>query len=79
MPYQPTILEGETAAATLKQIMDKYDEQLEQGGYRYPEPHVAGFFKEGESFTAFDNNTGDCFVESFATEEEARKWAANID
>lgn len=36
-----------------------------------------GYFKEGKQWTAFDNNTGDCFVEQFAKEEEAIAWLEN--
>ena len=33
-----------------------------------------GYFKEGGYWIAFDNYTGNCFVEQFATEAKAIAW-----
>ena len=40
-------------------------------------PEVKGYFMENGKWVAFDNSTGDCFVEEFAKEEQAIAWVEN--
>lgn len=44
----------------------------------YPKPYVNGYFEEEGKWVAFDNTTGDCWVEDFDTEDQARLYAMNI-
>jgi hypothetical protein len=49
-------------------------------GQSFPEPRCAGYFLESAGvFTAFDNTTGDCWIESFDNEADARAYALGDD
>lgn len=63
------ILTGQEAKDTLEELLKFHTP--------FPEPYVAGYFKESyiDVYTAFDNTTGDCWTESFKSEAEARSWA----
>jgi len=80
MAYEVRILTGEKARCVLDEILEgvvdfgnaiKYP-VLEGvvGFYRVPRDGVSGVY------CAFDNSTGDCWVEDFLTEEGARKWCS---
>lgn len=61
------ILTGGAAKATCTRILAAADFKTM--------PRVKGYFtNELARFTAFDNTTGDCFVEDFKTAERAVKW-----
>ena len=36
-----------------------------------------GYFKDGDRWLAFDNDTGDCFVEEFEKQEHAIAWVGD--
>lgn len=42
--------------------------------WQQPEHAVAGYTQEGAAYVAFDNRTGNCWVEQFKTEEHAYLW-----
>lgn len=65
------VLQGQVAERTAKKLLEK--------DYPYPFPHVTGFFKEGKTWTAFDNTTGDMFVEQFKQKKFAKLFAENVD
>lgn len=64
------ILTGSKAKETLESILDKYDQ--DEGDY--PEPYVAGWFKEDDTYIAFDNQDKCCWVEEFRTRQAAVRW-----
>ena len=71
----PFILKGKRADKTLREILDR------QEGDIYPHlVGACGYFKEFNPCTqktvwiAFDNTTADCWVEEFATQEQALAW-----
>ena len=39
----------------------------------------AGYYKHKKVWVAFDNETGDCWVEEFKTEKEAVDWINNYN
>lgn len=52
---------------------------LRKGRHTYPQPYVAGYYKEinkgGRSiYIAFDNTGGCCWTEEISTEKNAREW-----
>ena len=63
------ILKGKIAAVSSGK--DNY------GTGRYPAPYVSGYYKgDNQSlFTAFDNSDGNCWVEDFKIEAEAKQFA----
>lgn len=65
------IYEGEEAYKVCNMI-------LANGGYSTPiegyDVFSAGFWREGDKWMAYDNTTGDCWVEEFKTRKEAKDW-----
>lgn len=61
-------LVGQEAEAALHEALDSFN--MESG--EYTECQVQGLYtNERDGFTAFDNTTGDCWVEDFDTELQA--------
>lgn len=70
------IYKGQQAKDIVAEILGSYDKELE----RYPE-HVGdqGYFKnELGSWTAWDNMTGDCWVEDFPTRRDCIDWCNGV-
>ena len=69
------IYEGEEAYKVCNMI-------LANGGYSTPiegyDVFSAGFWREGDKWMAYDNTTGDCWVEEFKTRKEAKEYCLNI-
>ena len=68
------IYEGEEAYKVCNMI-------LANGGYSTPiegyDVFSAGFWREGDKWIAYDNTSGDCWVEEFKTRREAREYCLN--
>ena len=67
------ILFGKGAQKVCEDIL-KRNETL-KNGEKYPRPYVAGVFQEDDHWTAFDNTTGDCWVEAFGFAGDALRYA----
>ena len=65
-----TIYTEEVAKAILFYLLANH-----QGG-KYPAPHVCGIYFEENIWIAFDNSSGDCWVEEFEEMSEAYEWIA---
>lgn len=66
-----TIYEGEEAYKVCNTILANGDFSTPIEGY---EVFSAGFWREGYKWIAYDNTTGDCWVEEFKTMEKAKGW-----
>lgn len=55
-------------------MLDKILEETELGAWEYKYKGSFGIFREDNKFIAFDNNTGDCWVEEFETLKDAIEW-----
>lgn len=73
---QKAMLKGDDAKEILNAILD-----VGPNGDNEFELHVGAvgcFLNQGvdgsKIWTAFDNRTGDCWVEDFETEEQAKRW-----
>lgn len=63
------IATGDVARRTLKSTLN------EESLLKYPVSKYAfGYFRDDDKWIAFDNSTGDCWVEEFATKGQALKW-----
>lgn len=62
-----TYLKGEEAQKVCNEILNSDN---------YQECHLGaqGYWKEHDKYVAFDNTTGDCWMEEFTIEREARKF-----
>jgi hypothetical protein len=69
------VLTGEKAKSTVSSILNRASDY----GGDYPGPRVSGYYREGKGWTAFDNTTGNCWVEDFKTEKSAREFARKLD
>ena len=59
-----------------KKVLDLILIDRQHRDIKYGEPYVAGYYKAGYSkggtvIVAFDNTSGNCWVEEFTTEQEA--------
>lgn len=70
-----TIYEGEEAYKVCNMILANGDFSTPIEGY---EVFSAGFWREGDKWIAYDNTTGDCWVEEFKTRKEAKEYCLNI-
>lgn len=71
---------GEKAHEVCNKILAAYNPESDQfSGYSRPENDTevcsVGYWKEGDTWVAYDNSTYDCWVEEFATKKEASVWA----
>lgn len=71
MIIEGNILEGDIAEVVLKHLMSTYS-----GEGNFDKLTYAGFFKEGDYFTCFDNTSYSCYVEQAITREKAIKWCS---
>ena len=68
------MLKGKQAKEVLSKILS------DANGSPYGKPYISGYFPDviestkQNVFTAFDNTTADCWVESFPSDKEAEKW-----
>lgn len=63
------MITGKKAEITVSKILDSWC------GSSYSEPHIAGYFRnQHNGYTAFDNTTGNCWMEDFRTQAEAIAW-----
>lgn len=67
-----TIYKGREAADALMEILWRH---AEDGTYPYMKG-TCGYFNDDEQdvWVAYDNTTGDCWVEEFKTEKEAKEY-----
>lgn len=77
MAKKKTIYTGMQAKLICNRILNEgYNE--ETGKYEIEledtDIHSTGYWKEDGTWVAFDNTTGDCWVEEFKTEAKARRW-----
>ena len=70
-----TIYKGEDAKRVCGMILanDNYDTPLK--GYDHLS---AGYWKEDGKWIAYDNTTGDCWVEEFETRRQAAQYAEGL-
>jgi hypothetical protein len=66
------ILEGDIAELVLRYLLDNYE-----GEGRYVRFPHAGYFKEGDKYTCFDNTGFCCFVEQTEDLQKAISWCKN--
>ena len=66
------ILEGDLAELVLKHLLSNYE-----GEGRYEKFPYAGYFKEGNQYTCFDNTGYSCWVEQTNDVLKAIKWCKN--
>ena len=62
---------GKIAKQILKYLLDNFEGE---GNYT-PFP-ISGYFKEGDHFICFDNESYCCFVEQARTKKKAKRWRA---
>jgi hypothetical protein len=65
-----TIITADLAEYVLRHILNEFLDKKT----RYQTPKVVGYYKEGETFTCFDNTTWDCWVEQTKSREKAIRW-----
>lgn len=67
---------GNQARWVLRTLLDRIPKNNKY--YMHPQfkflEHTLGYYKDDKVYTAYDNRTNDCWVESFQTEEEAIRW-----
>ena len=70
------IYEGKEALELVGQILESLNEKG-----RYPlHSGDMGYYKNADGiWTAWDNSTGDCWVEDFKTQKEAIEWLGNVN
>ncbi len=66
-----TIYTGEEARIVCDLILRNEDYSTPIEGY---EVCSVGFWREGDKWIAYDNTTGDCWVEEFKTRVEAKEY-----
>jgi hypothetical protein len=68
-----SILTGQEAKDTLDELL--------KHSTPFPEPYVVGYYFDIYTgiWTGFDNRTGDCWVESFKSDFEVRRWVHGKD
>ena len=54
-----------------------FQEALEALDNKEPIHHAEGYFIENDTYVAFDNSTGDLWVEEFDTVQEAIDWLSD--
>jgi len=64
------LLTGVEAEKTSQTILNNL---ISKEPLKYGEPFVAGYFKEGDIWVAFDNTDGNMWVDDYETEELARE------
>lgn len=73
------MLKGKEAKEALSKILS------DANGSPYGKPYKSGYFADEivstkqKVFTAFDNTTADCWVESFPSDKEAEKWCSEAN
>lgn len=63
-------LKGEEAEKMCRKILDHW---YIDGTYNLF-LGTKGWFKDGKTYVAFDNTTGDCWIEEFSNEKSAERW-----
>ena len=74
------VLQGKEAEKVLTKILDDREKETNNGvvSEKYPEPFVSGYYQEDKRWVAFDNTSGDCWVEDYPSEKSAAKYANNL-
>lgn len=58
-----------------KAVLNKLLNRPESNRYHYPAPYASGYYRvKNNVIIAFDNLTGECFIEQFITIKKARKF-----
>ncbi len=66
-----TTYKGQEAKIVCELILANDDYNTPLDGYDH---QSAGFWKENDKWIAYDNRTGDCWVEEFSTRKEAAEY-----
>lgn len=66
-----TIYTGEDARTACERILENIDYSMAITGY---DSASAGYWEENGKWVAYDNTDGECWMEEFATEAEAKGW-----
>lgn len=67
--YFDLIVHGKEAKRVLSYLLKEFE-----GEGNYVAFPIAGYFKEGDKFTCFDNRGRCCFVEQAKTKKKALYW-----
>ena len=70
-------IDGDEAYAVLNDILANMEDKTFSYPLHQEAPTNRGFFREGDKYVAYDNSTGDCWVEEFKTKKEAKDWLLN--
>lgn len=64
------LLKGKEAEETCRKILDQW---YIDGTYNLF-LGIKGWFKDGETYVAFDNTDGECWIEEFGSQMSAERW-----
>ncbi len=65
---------GKEAKKIVHEILESIDDN---GRYPYCEGD-SGYYKDGKVWCAWDNSSGDCWVEEFKTKKECIDWINQV-